>query len=653
MTGLRSALSMRRKLLALGLLPLLLALPLLAGVLLVWGNSAFDTLLITKVRSDLGVAKGYFDRLQAEVGASTLAVARSHALADALARNDQTALAQMLAHAKREHALEFLSLLPPDPTAIAAIDHASREGLARVELLENAQFERIAPELLGRVGVNLLPTPDAAPDSTAVEDRAMVVVAMAPVLALDGRPLGLLRGGVLLNRNLELIDHLEGIVYPAGSLPFGSQGAVTVLLDDVRVATDVRLFGLEGAQRAIGTRVSQVVRDAVLGRGQTWLDRAFVVNDWYVSAYQPLTNATGRRVGMLHVGYLERPFRRVKFNMLLGVGGVVLVLMALAMALALRWARRIGTPIERMAATMQAVQAGDLTARAQVGDSGDEVGRLAVELDRLLETLGTRTQALQHSHDELDRRLAERTRDLASAQAQLIRSERLAAIGQLAAGIAHDVQQPIAAIQGKLDRLRDALGKKAKPAHAELKLIDEPLARMQRVVTRLLRLARPDDADGVEAVAPAQALDDSLVLLQHQLGSAQIVVVREDGATRRVTVNRQALQQVLIHGIVNAIQAMPGGGTLTLVSRDAGDAEVEIDIADTGTGFPQELLTGGFRAFATTKPDGSGLGLWISSSLLQRHGGDLRARNRDDSPGAQLTIVLPAETPASDPAPTA
>jgi len=656
MIGLRGfgALSIRQKLLALGLLPLLLALPLLAAILLVWGDSAFDALLVTKVRSDLDVAKGYFDRLQAEVGASTLAVARSHALADALARNDPAALAQLLAHAKQEHALEFLSLLPPDPTAIAAIGHASREGLARVELLENAQFERIAPELLGRVGVNLVPTLNAAPGNKTVEDRAMVMVAMAPVLALDGRPLGVLRGGVLLNRNLAFIDHLNEIVYPAGSLPFGSQGTVTVFLDDVCISTNVRLFGWEGAQRAIGTRVSHVVRDAVLDRGQTWLDRAFVVNDWYVSAYQPLTNATGRRVGMLHVGYLDSPFQRVKFNMLLGVGGVVLVLMALAMTLALHWARHIFAPIERMTATMQAVEAGDLAARAHVSDTSDEVGRLAAHLDRLLDTLGDKTQALQGSHDELDRKVVDRTRELASAQAQLIKSERLAAIGQLAAGIAHEVNNPIAVIQGNLDLLRDTLGKKAKPVQAELKLIGEQIERMRLIVTRLLQYARPDEYAGfVEAVDPAQALDDSLVLVQHQLSHAQIAVVREGGATRRVAMNRQELQQVLINGIVNAIQAMPGGGTLTLASRDAGDAEVEIDIVDTGAGFPHELLAGGFRAFATTKSEGTGLGLWISRSLLERYGGDIRARNRDDAPGAVLTIVLPAETPASGTAPTA
>lgn len=642
------SLSIRHKLLALGLMPLLLALPLMAAILVVWGDSALDALLITKIRSDLGVARGYFDRVQAEVGASTLAVAQSHALVDALGRDDRSALARLLARAKQQHALEFLELLPPDAGAAAATEHSATEGLARVELIEGTQFERIAPELAARVPVKLLPTRNAAPSELTSEDRAMVMLALAPVRSLDGRLLGLLRGGVLLNRNLAFIDHINEIVYPKGALPFGSQGTATLFLDDVRISTNVRLFGSDG-ERAIGTRVSRAVREAVLSRGETWLDRAFVVNDWYVSAYQPLTNASGRRVGMLYVGFLDSPFQRVKFGVLLGMGAVVLALMAVAMALALAWARRIFAPIERMTDTMHAVEAGDLSARAGVVDGLDEVGQLAAHLDRLLDTVAQQTQALQRSNEQLDRKVIERTRELQSAQAQLVKSEKLAAIGQLTAGIAHEVNNPIAVIQGNLDLVRETLGARAKPVKAELKLMDEQIERMRLIVTRLLQYARPGEYAGyVEAVDTAQAIADSLVLVQHLLSRTRIAVQRECHATRRALVNRQELQQVLINGIVNAVQAMPDGGTLTLTTRDAGEAQIEFDIVDTGPGFPPGMQDGPFQPFVTTKKEGTGLGLWISRNLLERYGGDLRARNRTDGvTGALLTVVLPAETQAS------
>ena len=239
-----------------------------------------------------------------------------------------------------------------------------------------------------------------------------------------------------------------------------------------------------------------------------------------------------------------------------------------------------------MTQTMQSVEAGDLAARAQVADGSDEVGRLAGHLDRLLDTIDDKTRALQASHDDLDRKVVERTRELQSAQAHLIKSEKLAAIGQLTAGIAHEVNNPIAVIQGNLDLLRETLGRKAKPVQAELKLVDEQIERMRLIVTRLLQYARPGEYAGyVEPIDTEQAITDSLVLVQHLLSRTHIAVQRDGRATRRALINRQELQQVLINAIVNAIQAMPDGGTLTLATRDAGEVQIEIDIADTGPGF--------------------------------------------------------------------
>jgi signal transduction histidine kinase len=643
------ALSIRHKLLVLGIGPLLLALPLLAVVLVVWGDSALDAMLVAKVRSDLAVARGYFERVQGEVGASTLAVAGSLTLYDVVVRNDDEALKQLIARAKQQHALEFLTFRPEQaPKAAERGAVNGNEGLASVELLDAKQLAALAPDLEGRIGIPLVSTLNAAPTERRREERAMVLIASAPVLSPNGRVLGHLRGGVLMNRNLAFIDHINEVVYPRGALPFGSQGTATLFLDDVRITTNVRLFGAVGSERAIGTRVSQAVRDAALDRGETWLGRAFVVNDWYVSGYLPLADAAGRRVGMLYVGFTEQPFQAVKLGVLYGMGGVMLALMATALWLALGWARRIFEPIDAMTRTMRAVESGDLTARAGLTgptNTGDEVGQLAGHLDRLLDTIDDKTRALQHAHDVLDQKVVERTRELASAQAQLVKSEKLAAIGQLTAGIAHEVNNPIAVIQGNLDLVRELLGKKARPVRNELKLIDEQIERMRLIVTQLLQFARPSEYAGyVEAVDTARALDDSLVLVQHLLARTRIAVVRDYRATHSAQINRQELQQVLINLIVNAIQVMPEGGTLTLVTRDPAPAQVAIDIVDTGPGFSADVERGLFQAFVTTKKEGTGLGLWISRNLVERYGGDIAARNRDDgTSGAMLTVQLPAE----------
>jgi two-component system, NtrC family, sensor kinase len=643
--------SIRHRLLALTLVPLLGVLPLLGLILLLWGNTAIDGLLIGKIRSDLAVAQGYFDRVLAEVGSGTQAVAESYrlqrALATALPGRGAT-LDGLLAQAQQEHGLDFLQLLPPDAVGVAG-------NSTSVAVLPAAQLDAMSLGLAEQSRIALVATEGATPTDHTAEDRGLVLVAHARVTGAAGETVGWLRGGVLLNRNLGFIDHINEIVYPTGSLAFGSQGTATLFLDDVRVSTNVRLFGDPAAERAIGTRVSAVVREAVLGRGETWLDRAFVVKDWYVSGYLPLADAGGRRVGMLYVGFLEKPFVAVKYAVLAGIGAVFFAVMLLAAWWSLRAAGRIFRPLERMTETMRRVESGEATARVGPGTPADEIGRLATTLDHLLDTVDDKTRALQHWGDALDHKVAARTAELESAQQQLVRSEKLAAIGQLTASIAHEINNPIAVIQGNLDLLRLTLGDGAAPVRDEIRLIDAQVERMRLIVTQLLQYARPNEYAGyVERLDAAEVVRDSLVLVRHLLERERVRLDNRcvPGHAPRVAINRQELQQVLINLMVNAVQAMAEGTdrerVLTLALREAVDGAVCIEVADTGPGLDEATRAALFQPFFTTRRDGNGLGLWISRGLLERYGGELRAANRaanrheTDVSGAVFTIELPA-----------
>jgi signal transduction histidine kinase len=660
-------LSIRNKLLALVLLPLAGVLPLLGAILLGWSSVALDRVLVTKIRADLAVAQGYFERTLAEVGASAGAIAESRALHEALAQPPE-AVAPLLEQLRRRERLDFVNLRHADGTlratqdgpasgadpqspayrAVGGGDHTS------VEVLSLAQLQRLHPAGAARVAVPLVPTRNAQPTTRTVEDRALVLLSTRAVRSASGQLLGHVQAGVLLNRNLDFIDHINAIVYPEGSLPFtelGSRGTATLFLDDVRISTNVRLFADaagRGGERAIGTRVSRTVRDTVLGEGRTWLDRAFVVDEWYVSGYMPLQDHAGQRVGMLYVGFLERPFVWLKYGALTAIGVVYFAVMVLAAWVSLRWARAIFAPLERMDATMARVEAGAIDARVgPLGDasSADEIGALARHLDQLLDTVGDKTAELQRLNAALDAKVAERTRELEAAHEQLVKSEKMATVGQLTAGIAHEVNNPVAVMQGNLDLVRQILGPAAAPVKAELALVDQQIERIRLIVTRLLQYARPGDYAGyVEPVALELVLEDCLVLAAHLLARTQIVVAREFRATRPAAGNRQELQQVCVNLIVNAIHAMPDGGTLTLATRDAPEDRVEIVVSDTGPGIAPELRQRLFSPFVTTKPGGTGLGLWISRNLLERHGGELLAGTAAAG-GAAFTVRLPAARP--------
>lgn len=666
-----SGTSIRRRLLALVLLPLVGVLPLLGAILLWWGDGAIDELLRTKVRSDLAVAHGYFDRVMSDVGTSAATVAESYGLRRALQRQDPTAVQALLQAQRSRAGLTFLNWRSVDgrllvahwgvPEGIPSPPQrmAEREGRPHVAVIDGMELARLAPQAREQVAVPLLPTQGAHPTNRGVEDRAMVITAAAPVRDENGVLLGHIQAGVLLNRNLDFIDRINDIVYPEGALPFGSRGTATLFLDDVRISTNVRLFaqdpsaGEGAATRAIGTRVSETVRAAVLDEGRTWLDRAFVVKEWYVSAYEPITDHLGQRVGMLYVGFLEHPFTVLKYAVLAAIGLLFFTVMIGAAYWSLRAARGIFEPVERMELTMRTFQAGDAQARVGALRRQDELGHLARGLDDLLTAVAEKTRALQEWNAVLDARVAERTAELQAAQQQLMRSEKLAVIGQLTAGMAHEINNPIAVIQGNLDLLRHTLGAQAAAVQTELDLAQQQVERMRLIVTQMLQFARPGDYAGyVEAVDPARVLEDSLVLTDHALRERGIRVERHFTQGLRAVINRQELQQVLVNLVMNSAHAMPGGGTITLSCRsqaleDGGDGVV-LAVADQGAGLPDSVQNGLFQPFVTHKKDGTGLGLWISRSIVERYCGDIRAANRpaDEGGGAVFTVVLRADAPA-------
>lgn len=664
--------SVRAKLLALALAPLLFLLPVLVLILAVWGGDAYHRLLIYKVRSDLAVANGYFERTMDNVGRGIATQAQAQGLARAL-RNPQ-ALPDFLLTARDAERLDFLHFVGPEGRLVASSSSlAVGERLDSLPLLQQALSENrsatgltvFQPEALAamdaslaaRARIPLVPTANAAPSTRSEETRGLVILSASPVRDERGHLVGALVGGRLLNRDLAFVDTLNEIIYPEDSLPAGSHGTATLFLDDVRIATNVRLFGKE---RAIGTRVSQAVRAAVLEQGETWLDRAFVVNDWYVSAYQPLHDASGQRIGMLYVGFLEAPFAAIRLWALGGLFGLFALTVLFATLLSLRWARAVFAPIEKMDATMQAIEDGDTKARVGKIASHDEIGRLAHHFDRLLDRLQEQQDELRRWGEELDAKVAERTAALAraneelrAAQRQLVMSEKLAAIGELTAGVAHEINNPIAVMQGNLDLMREVLGPASAAVATELKLLDAQIERIRLIVTKLLQFARPSEFAGyIEDVAPGELFADCLVLVGHLLKRGHIRVEQHVATTRSAAINRNELQQVLINLMVNAIQAMgEAGGRLTLVARDW-DEEVHakgivIDVADTGPGIAPEHLDRIFDPFFSTKGTaGTGLGLSVSFGVVERYGGRITVDSRLGE-GAVFHVWLPSTAPES------
>jgi two-component system, NtrC family, sensor kinase len=656
--------SVRFRLLAIALLPMLVILPLLLAVAVYRWNARFDAALISKVNGDLTIAHQYLARILEKTGVQIRALSLSYRFREVEERDPLSAVEELLEQSRKEIGLDFLYLMdasgkvlasspalkgqPKSDWPIIAAALSGESPSAGIDIFTNDELAAISPVLAQRARLDLVPTPNAVPTDRSTETHGMVVHAASRATAPGGAPAALV-GGILLNQNLEFIDTINDLVYRAASLPEGSQGTATLFLDDVRISTNVRLF--EG-RRALGTRVSAAVRSAVMGEGHTWLDSAFVVNDWYISAYEPLVDSYGKRVGMLYVGFLQKPFDDAKYETLLIIALAFVFITGVTVPVFLRWAQSIFMPLERVTATIGEVETGNLSARTKLPASGDEIGRVAFHLDTLLDQLQERDRQLREWNEDLNTRVRERTRDLEHANLkleattkQLIMSEKLAAIGEITAGVAHEINNPVAVMQGNLDVIRSVIGADVEKAKVEFRLIDEQIHRISQIVTKLLQFARPEEYAGyVERHAPGDVVADCLPLVKHLLNKTGIEVVRDDRASRLVLMNRSELQQVLVNLIVNAIHAMPDGGTLTLRSFDAerdGSPGIVIEVADTGIGMSEDVMAKVFDPFFTTKRrEGTGLGLSISQTLVKRQRGQITAES-EAGKGSTFHVWLP------------
>ena len=639
--------SVRLRLLILALAPMVLLMPLLLFLGMTRWTSDYDEVLIANVESDLRIAEQYLSRLMVGTGKELQAVAGSVEFA----RTPPVGFDAFFDGKRAALGLDFLYYLPREKVTDdwPVIQGAARgQGRTEIDIFPGAALAGIAPELAARARLPLIETEAAVPTDRTVEDRGMVIHSAMPV-SLPGRD-GVLVGGILLNRNLGFIDTINALVYQDGAAGGSRQGTATLFLEDVRVSTNVRLFE---DVRALGTRVSSAVRGQVLGQGRTWLDRAFVVNDWYISGYLPLTDSFGTYVGMLYVGFLEEPFTTAKRNAFLAILAAFVAVLLLSGPVFLRLAKGIFAPLEQMTHTMFLVQRGNLSARNGQGGGPGEIGEVAGHLDDLLDQVQERDRALRRWNEELNLRVDQRTAQLKRANEkleetfrQLVMSEKLASIGEITAGVAHEINNPVAVIQGNVDVIRDSLGDKGDSIRTELNLVDRQIARIQSIVGKLLQFARPGDfADLEHAVPVAPVITDCLVLVNHVISQGDIAVETRIASTGDVRMDAGELQQVLINLIMNAVQAMDGAGTLTLSARDVaqdGVQGVQIAVQDSGPGIPDDLIDEVFAPFYTTKrAEGTGLGLSISQTLIQRAGGLITVRNLAGG-GACFEIWLPA-----------
>lgn len=488
-------------------------------------------------------------------------------------------------------------------------------------IISQEELRQEGRHLAERAMIQILPTPRARPVDSTESTSGMVIMSAVPLYNEAGKPIGILYGAVLLNRKYDIVDEIKDIVYH-GEVHRGEPiGTSTIFQGDIRITTNVLT---EGGERAIGTRVSSEVYEQVLVKGRKWIDRAFVVNNWYITAYEPILDALGNAIGILYVGILEKPYdelRREIFWSFLGLTGIAI---ALALVISYLLSRSIVKPVGQLLEGAARLSRGELEYRIKPYSS-DEIGQVCQAFNAMGESLLDR-----------DRRLWEQT------QKQLSESEKLASVGRLAAGVAHEINNPLV---GVLTFSKLLLEDDTIPPHAkeDLKVIADETMRCREIVKNLLDYARESKPE-ISLANINEVVEKTLDIIRNQ-SLFQNITIKEQFNPHlpAIPVDPNQIQQVIMNLVLNAAEAMPDSGTLTISTNHGADRSfIKISIKDTGTGIAKEDIERIFDPFFTKKEHGggTGLGLAVSYGIVQKHKGSITVTSRVGK-GSTFEVNLP------------
>lgn len=470
--------SLRFRLWALGLTPLLIAFPVVIAVLWVIGGERANTLMHANIRGSLASAQSYLNQVSTATNRSIGQTVKSERLARLLRnRHSQAELDEMLRTTAQGAGLDYLVVADSEGRIIGSstgvgpgtqlpdsyVIRQAKIGVASAayERFDNRQLASFAPDFPQEARIDSTETTKAKSGDEAVETRGLLLNAAAHFpLAVNGVD-AILVGGILLNQNFSLIEHLREILFPVGILPDGAEGMAAIYIDDVAVS--ISRQRQQGA-RPLGTRSPAEVVATVLERGMPWQGRIHLAGETFLAGYEVLQDGDGRRIGMLGVGFPDAPYMEAALLILGIVSGVLALGMMTISIVFLQAGREIAERLGSISQTMNRVAAGEKTARTPAPDRDDEIGQLTGHFNKLLDASDREEEIRSAAEAELEayRQQLEQLVELRTRELN-IRNDQLDAIFALSPDgfVSFDAAQRVSFINDAFLRMtnlsRDAL----------------------------------------------------------------------------------------------------------------------------------------------------------------------------------------------------
>lgn len=589
------------------------------------------------IQGHLNTARYIYHQQTSDISTFLNLAASRSLIKEAVLNNDRDKLIDELEKINRIIGLDYLNVADEKGVVIARAnnkdvygDNAGFEPCVRYVLENHGPCfgtDILSSDLLLLEGESLaeralIKVQSAATDQriSDFEDRGLSIIAASPIFE-DDRFAGLVFGGRLLNNNFEFVDNIKNLVFRDEKISGVEVGSATLFMEGLRISTNVKR---NDGTRAIGTRVSEKVYEKVVHQQKIWVDKAFVVNKWFISGYAPIHNIKDEVVGILYVGMLEEKYDQIRRNttMLFLIMTIIGTLIAVLLSFSL--IKRIIYPLNSFIAASKEIADGNYSRKIHM-ESKDEMGILASSFNKMIDAIFERDQILKES-----------------TQSQIAQSEKLASLGRLASGIAHEVNNPLTGILTYSSMLSEEL--RDTQYKEDLDIIVKETLRCRNIVRGILDFARETRLER-SLVNICDVINDTLKILENHISFHNIRVIRNfHESIPDISVDENQIKSVINNLCLNAADAMPEGGDLKIsVHYDDSLNYIIIEISDTGKGISEENLSKVFDPFFTTKApgEGTGLGLSVSHGIINSHEGTIDVRSHVGK-GATFTIKLPA-----------
>ena len=623
----------------------LIVIAIISAIFMVVGVRLISNRILTeaqeKVRHDLNAAREIYLHRLTQIKDVVRFTADRTFLVDAMMSDDINQAAAELIEVKEDACFDVLTVTDKNGTVLfrasnvpAAGDNQAQDDIVRKALITEEpvastiivsakNLGKESPYLAEQAYIKLIDTPLARELDETKITSGMMLKAAAPIFDKKGNQIGIVYGGDLLNKDFEIVDKVKQTVYQDLKYKGQEIGTATIFQDDVRISTNVRN---EDGTRAIGTRVSEEVYNRVVLEGQPWIDRAYVVNNWYISAYEPLRDINDRIIGILYVGVLEQKYLDIRNQTIMTFMAITFAGAVIAMIAGYFISRRISDPLNKLVSVSQELAKGNLDARVEI-HTNDELQYLAESFNSMAEALKRRDEKLKEFATE-----------------RIMESERLALIGQLSANIAHELNNPLQGIITYSHLLLESDARE-EPTKAYVEKIVSQANRSRDIIRGLLDFSRQKTPDKTLCIVN-NLLNECISLVENQALFLNIDIERDyQEDLPRVVIDPSQMERVFINIIINAAEAMDGEGKLTIKTRYLPEKEVvQISFSDSGAGIKEEDLDKIFDPFFTTKEvgHGTGLGLAISYGIVRRHKGTILVESKVGK-GTTFTIELPLQ----------